>query len=195
MVRMPQRPKRLVVVIDGTNLKIALNRRSLSTWVNYRELAVEVARRVPKESGIEPWSLESVTYVTAAPIQSHDPERHSRWRRFEAMLRRTERVRLLLGRLEGPPGRVYEKGVDILVAVELLRGAYRDEYDAAILVAGDGDYADVARAVSEAGKFIANAFFADARSYALAQASQAFVDLNRIPWDRIRLRPQHRRPR
>lgn len=184
--------KRLVVVIDGTNLKGALDRRGLTTWVRYRQLAIEIAKRVPKEVGIEPWALEKVIYVTAPPIQSHNPSRYERWRKFEAMLKRTERLSLLLGRLEGSPGRIYEKGVDILVALELLRGAYKDEYDAAILVAADGDYADVAHAVREAGKVFVNSFFEDVKSYELLNASDAFVNLSHVRWESIRLQQDRR---
>jgi uncharacterized LabA/DUF88 family protein len=109
------------------------------------------------------------------------------------MMKRTERMTLRPGRLEGGPGKVYEKGVDILVALELLRGAYKDEYDAAILVAGDGDYADVALAVKDAGKTLVNSFLGDLKSYELSQAVSGFVDLANIQWNRIELRPDHRR--
>lgn len=193
MTALPITRKRLVTVIDGTNLKGALDRRSLTTWIRYRQLAVEVAKRVPKNLNIEPWSLEQVTYVTAPPIQSHNPSRYDRWRKFEAMLAASARVKLLRGRLEGPPGRVYEKGVDILVALELLRGAFKNEYDVAILVAADGDYADIASAVQECGKTFINAFFHDVRSYELSNASSAFVNISELRWDALRLPMNHPR--
>lgn len=105
---------------------------------------------------------------------------------------RTERVSLKLGRLEGPPGDVHEKGVDILVALELLRGAYRDEYDVAILVAGDGDYADIVTEVRAVGKTVLNAFFSEQKSYELAKASNGFIDLNHVNWSSIELRRDRR---
>jgi uncharacterized LabA/DUF88 family protein len=106
------------------------------------------------------------------------------------MIRRQERVELKLGRLEGGPGRVYEKGVDILVAIELLAGAFKNEYDVAIIVTGDGDFADVAREVRGAGKLIFNAFFDLQKSYELSKAANGFIDLHTINWDRLRLAPQ-----
>ena len=181
---------RLIVVIDGTNLKSALDGRGLTTHVNYRQLGIEIAKRIPAGQLPRRWALQRVVYVTASPIQSHDRDRFERWRKFEAMIRRQERVELKLGRLEGPPGRVYEKGVDILVAIELLAGAFKDQYDVAIVVSGDGDFADVAREVREAGKLIFNAFFRANQSYELAKCCNAFIPLEPVNWDRLRLAPQ-----
>lgn len=187
---LPLRRLRAIVVIDGTNLKGAIEEKGLTTWVNYRQLGAEILKRA---ESVGPWTLEGVVYVTASPIQSHDPVRFVRWRKFEEMLRGTERVQLKLGRLEGSRNAVYEKGVDILVALELLRGAYKDEYDVAAIISGDGDYADIARAVREAGKKIVNAFFADRKSYELSKASEEFVDLGKIVWRKIELRRDVRR--
>jgi len=183
-------PLRLIVVIDGTNLKGALDSRQISTHINYRQLAIEIAKKIPVGHFTERWALERVVYVTASPIQSHNRERFERWRHFEAMIRRQERVQLKLGRLEGGPGRVYEKGVDILVAIELLAGAFKDQYDVAIIISGDGDFADVAKEVQGAGKFIFNAFFEFAKSYELSKAVNDFIPLDSIGWDRLRLARQ-----
>ncbi|MBI2074150.1 MAG: NYN domain-containing protein [Gemmatimonadetes bacterium] len=170
-------------------MKAALDQRGLTTHINYRQLAIQIAKEIPAEHYSGRWSLKRVVYVTAPPIQSHNPERYERWRKFEAMIRRQERVELKLGRLEGGPGRVYEKGVDILVAIELLAGAFKNQYDMAIILSGDGDFADVARVVREAGRLIFNAFFDSQKSYELAKAANAFVRLDAIDWQRLRLAP------
>src|SRR5438093_617882 len=97
---------RFIVVIDGTNLKGALDSRGITTHINYREFAIQIGKRIPTALlGAARWALQRVVYVTASPIQSHNPERFERWRKFEAMIRRQQRVELKLGRLEGPPGR------------------------------------------------------------------------------------------
>ena len=105
------------------------------------------------------------------------------------MIQRQERVELKRGRLEGPPGRVYKKGVDILVAIELLAGSFKNEYDVGIIISGDGDFADVAREVRGAGKFIYNASFENSKSYELAKASNEFVAIDRLNWPRLQLAP------
>jgi uncharacterized LabA/DUF88 family protein len=183
-------PLRLLVVIDGTNLKGALTTHGITTHINYRQLGIEIAKKIPAKHLPERWALQRIVYVTASPIQSHDRERFERWREFEAMIRRQQRVELKLGRLEGGPGRVYEKGVDILVAIELLAGAFKDQYDVAIIVTGDGDFADVAKEVRGAGKLIFNAFFELDKSFELSNAANCFIPLDGIGWDRLRLAPQ-----
>lgn len=188
-------PLRLVAVIDGTNLKGAFSELSLNTHINYRQFAIEIAKLIPVGGLPDPkrWVLQKVVYVTAPPIQSHDRERYDRWRKFEAMIRRQERVELKLGRLEGGPGKVYEKGVDILVAIDLLAGAFKDQYDVAIVVTGDGDYADVAREVRGAGKQIYNGFFDAKKSYELSQASNGFIPIDRLNWQKLQLAPPQAR--
>jgi uncharacterized LabA/DUF88 family protein len=180
-------PLRLVTVIDGTNLKGALGPRGLTTHINYRQLAIEIAKKIPAGSIGGRWVLQKVVYVTAPPTQSHDSDRYARWRNFQSIIERQQRVELKLGRLEGAPGRVYEKGVDILVAIELLAGAFKDQYDIAIIISGDGDFADVAREVVAAGKFIFNAYFEDVKSYELARAATGFIPLDLIGWRRLEL--------
>ncbi len=51
------------------------------------------------------------------------------------------------------------KGVDIALATDLLGNAYRDNYDAAVLVAGDGDYVPLVEEVKRLGKVVHVAFF------------------------------------
>ncbi len=183
-------PLRLITVIDGTNLKGAIEIHGLTTHINYRQFAIEVAKRIPESDLPGRWALQRVVYVTASPIQSHDHARYERWRKFEAMIKRQERVELKLGRLEGGPGRVYEKGVDILVAIELLAGAFKNQFDLAIVVSGDGDFADVAREVRGAQKLIFNAFFDAQKSYELAKAANGFVRLDNIHWPKLQLAPR-----
>ena len=47
-----------------------------------------------------------------------------------------------------------EKGIDVMIAVDMVMGAVRDEFDVAILVSADTDLLPAAEAVIEAGKWI-----------------------------------------
>jgi uncharacterized LabA/DUF88 family protein len=51
------------------------------------------------------------------------------------------------------------KGVDITLTKDMLSHAFLDHYEAAILVAGDGDYAPLVDAVKERGKRVICWFF------------------------------------
>ena len=47
-----------------------------------------------------------------------------------------------------------EKGIDVMLAVDMVKGAMSDEYDVAILMSADTDLIPAAEAVIDAGKWI-----------------------------------------
>src|SRR5438105_5386462 len=76
-------------------------------------------------------------------------------------------VKILLRALDFEPrvfkkdkGQGKSKGVDITLTTEMLSHAFLDNYDAAMLVAGDGDYLPLVREVKHRGKLVCLAFFA-----------------------------------
>ena len=56
-------------------------------------------------------------------------------------------------------GSYKQKGVDILMAIDMLTKAYESHYDVAVLLAGDDDLVDLVKAVKDAGKRVYGAFF------------------------------------
>lgn len=65
-----------------------------------------------------------------------------------------------------------EKGVDVQLAVDMLTGAFRDEYDVAILVSSDGDFRPLVDAVRSMHKRVEYIFFSGAtRSSAIIQSA------------------------
>jgi uncharacterized LabA/DUF88 family protein len=58
-----------------------------------------------------------------------------------------------------PKNRLATKGVDIALTTDLLGNAYRDNYDVAVLIAGDGDYVPLVEEVKRLGKIVHVAFF------------------------------------
>ena len=53
------------------------------------------------------------------------------------------------------------KGVDIALTTDLLSNAYRNNYDVAVLIAGDGDYVPLVEDVKRLGKLVHVAFLAE----------------------------------
>ena len=51
-------------------------------------------------------------------------------------------------------GQVVEKGVDIMLATDLLYYAWQDYYDMAVLVSGDGDFAYAIQTLKNLGKYV-----------------------------------------
>lgn len=70
-----------------------------------------------------------------------------------------------------------EKQVDTRMSVDLVRMAYRDEYDAAFLLSADSDFIPAVEAVRELGKRVIAA--SPAKMFELACAVDTFVPLRR----------------
>lgn len=72
------------------------------------------------------------------------------------------------------------KGVDITMAKDILGHAFSNNYDAAVLIAGDGDYCPLVEEIKRLGKVVYVAFFAKKEfglSSDLVLASDRFFDL------------------
>lgn len=102
---------------------------------------------------------------------------------FFSLLRKIPWMRLVFGRLEmrhkdDGAGYLVEKGVDVNIAVDMVLGAVRDEYDHAFLLSADADYVPAIRAVQEIGKRVLVA--TPGKSYHLGQVADVFVRLDAL---------------
>jgi len=71
-----------------------------------------------------------------------------------------------------------QKGVDSLIAIDMITKAYESQYDEAILIAGDADFVEIVKAVKSVGARVTGAYFQ-------SSASKDLVDEfdRRIPLD------------
>jgi uncharacterized LabA/DUF88 family protein len=79
-----------------------------------------------------------------------------------------------------PSGERKAKGVDIALTKDMLSNAFQDNYDVAVLVAGDGDYVPLVEEVKRLGKLVYLMFLdhpAAGFSTPLRLASDEFYDL------------------
>jgi len=72
-----------------------------------------------------------------------------------------------------------EKGVDIDLATDMLRLAYNNAYDTAIIVTGDGDFVSAVTGVKDMGKHVENANFKDGKGYHIRTACDKFISLDK----------------
>ncbi len=68
-----------------------------------------------------------------------------------------------------------DKGTDVNIATDLLVNAFDDQYDAAVLISEDGDFASAIQEVQRLKKQVDNAFF---RKRVLAQVCNNFIHLD-----------------
>jgi uncharacterized LabA/DUF88 family protein len=72
------------------------------------------------------------------------------------------------------------KGVDVSLTTDIVSLAYRDRYDVAYLLAGDGDYEPMINEVKRAGKRVAVAFFEkQGLNPELRIAADRFIDVSK----------------
>jgi len=101
-----------------------------------------------------------------------DPERrgpaYQEQQKFLASLYAVPRLEVRLGTSKYRGEQLVEKGVDIMLATDLLQYAWENRYDVAILVSGDGDFSYAVQKVKNTGKHVEVAAFPNNLSSDLA---------------------------
>jgi len=163
--------KRVCVFVDGSNFYHGIKHNIGKTNVDFNKLSLSLCT-----TGRE---LVRTYYYNAPVNQEDDPELYKSQQRFFDGLKRMPDLQLRLGRLEKRNGVVKEKGVDIYLAVDMLRYAYNNIYDDAILVSSDGDFSEVVNAVKELGRHVEYAHFASGISKHLMDCCDRHILLTR----------------
>ncbi len=140
----------VAVFIDGSNLYRVLGDNVGRHDLDFQKFAAKLVRGR---------RLLRTYYYTAAVDQFKDLERYKSQQKFFYNLYRTPYLELRLGRLVSHGQEEVEKGVDVRLAIDMLKLAWADAYDTAILVSHDGDFADAVLAVKEMGKHVECAGF------------------------------------
>jgi len=112
-----------------------------------------VPARNPKDLALEwPIGLARILFYDARPEQSADEAMESYWRAVELLPDVETKFGVLRGGRPRRPPR--QKGVDGLIAVDMLVGAFRGLYQVGILIAGDADFVPIVNAVRREGVMV-----------------------------------------
>lgn len=134
--------KRAVAYIDGQNLFNAAKEAFGYPYPNYniRQLADTVCTQ-------QGWDLTTVHFYTGIPDPSIDPNRHHFWiaklaamgtRNIHTYSRRLSYSHQLVKASDGSLTTAFvgrEKGIDIRLALDVVRGALDNQYDVAVILA------------------------------------------------------------
>lgn len=156
-------PERAMVFIDAMNFYEGLGDLKTNTNVDYSKLAkklAEVHRR-----------LIRCHVYTGAYDQRREPDKYAAQMRFFNKVHQMPFVTLKTRPLLQRNGVYIQKGVDTLIATDMVSMAFLAHYDIAFLVSGDGDLAPAVEAVKAAGKQIIVAAFPRSRSAAVGNAA------------------------
>ena len=166
--------------IDGGYLR-SLSRERKIALVNPRKLASSLAESGP----VQTWAynpntrtnalLGRVTYYDALPGDGVQPNQNllDYWKAIEVL----EDVHLGFGAVKGLKRQARQKGVDVLIAVDMLVGAFSGLFDIAVIVTGDADFVPVVEEVKRRGVMVAIAASASSLSDDLRRVADRVVDI------------------
>jgi len=154
--RMPTEPtpKRTIVFFDGQNLFHAALSAFGYKYPNYDPVAL--AKAVCQPRG---WTVQEIHFYTGIHAAARDPFWHGFWtNKLAVMGARGAKVisrplRYRNRTVDLPGGKQFtfptaeEKGIDVRIAVDLIRGAHHNRYDVGLVFSQDQDLAEVAEEI------------------------------------------------
>ncbi len=166
-----------MVFIDGNNLYHSLKHVMGRTNLDFHEFTNRL---------VQDRQLIRVYYYNAPLNREDDEEKYRQQQSFFDSLDTVPYLTKKFGRLEKrivkqtlPDGTFVsaptyvEKGVDTFIVIDMLSHAYKDNYDTAVLVSGDEDFAVLVETVKDIGKHVEVANLGG--SYILRQAADKYV--------------------
>ncbi len=161
---------RCLVVIDGSNFYFKLKDLKLSNLLGFNFSGF--VKFLLAGDGL----FEAKYYVGAVKTDGSKKalKMFSNQRRLLAYLRKNG-IKYYLGFLLKSDGVYKEKGVDVQMAVDILRGAYKNEYDKVFLVSSDSDLVPAVEAAQEERKEVVYVGFKHSSSNALLQECRRSV--------------------
>ncbi|MGB6874963.1 MAG: NYN domain-containing protein [Candidatus Acidiferrales bacterium] len=190
---MPQEPqhKRVVSFVDGQNLFYAAKEAFGYSYPNYDVNALSHSL-----CGARGWDLIQVRFYTGIPDASDDPEKNHFWsgklavmgKQAVEVFSRPLRYRNKKVRLPDNTTHTFlageEKGIDVRIALDVMRLARLRQYDAALIFSQDQDLSEVAEEIrvlaSEQNRWIKIV-----SAFPSSPASRNRRGINKTDWIRI----------
>ena len=164
---------RIMIFIDGSNLYHSLKN-------HFKRTDIDIGKFCNKL--LEKRRLIRTYYYNATVGQREEPDRYRDQQKFFAGINAIPYCELRLGRLvynNWPSAPPYEKGVDILLATDMITHSFKNNYDVAILIAGDNDYVGAIQGVKDNGKNVEVALFGKERtSMQLRKVADKVIAIN-----------------
>ena len=155
-------PERVAIFIDGSNLYHSLEENCNRYDLDFVAFSAKLCNQR---------TLYRTYYYNVLRDRDRNPQAYEDQQKFLDALYNTPFLEVRLGGSKMRGDVAVEKGIDIMLATDLLRFAWDDRYDVAILVSGDGDFAYAVQAVKDLGKHVEIAAFPSNLSGELAQAA------------------------
>ena len=146
---------RVAIFIDGSNLYHGLKNNFHRQNLNFSEFVTKLCNSR---------KLFRTYYYNIFQDPTKWPETYKEQQEFLDILNKTNYLEIRLGGTKVAQGLPVEKGIDIMLATDLLYFGWQDFYDIAILVSGDSDFTYALKVVKNMGKYVEVAYFENAVS-------------------------------
>ncbi len=141
---------RVMVFIDGSNLYHVLSQQCGRHDLQFDKFAMKLAKGR---------QLQRTYYYNIRQESETNPNVGQEQQKFLDSMYDTPYVEVRLGIWKQRGEIMVEKGVDVMLATDLVTNAYNDHYDTAVVVSGDADFYPALQAVKDVGKHIEVAAF------------------------------------
>jgi uncharacterized LabA/DUF88 family protein len=166
--------EKVMIFIDGSNLYHSLKN-------HFKRTDLDIGRFCHKL--LDRRQLVRIYYYNARVGLKQEPEVYKQQQAFFAGIDAIPYTELRLGRLvytnQWPNVPPYEKGTDVQLATDMITHSYKNNFDVAILVAGDNDFAGAVQAVKDNGKHVEVALFGkEGTSQQLRSVADRVISIN-----------------
>lgn len=170
----------LMAFIDGGYLREQFKQKFGSDSINYGILKHQLVENFNANcDGKYRGDISRVYYYDGIVEPSNS--KYKKQMEYFDEIRNINGYQVRLGRLRpsGKEGKgpLKQKGVDVLLAVDMISKAHQDHYDFAIMIAGDDDFLDVVDAVKDAGKRVFGVYFPERISKELFDSWDARIKI------------------
>ena len=154
--------QRVAIFIDGSNLYHSLEENCKRFDLDFAAFSNKLCKGR---------TMYRTYYYNVLRDPDRNPQAYQDQQKFLSALYSTPYLEVRLGEAKMRGETAVEKGIDIMLATDLLRFAWNDLYDVAILVSGDGDFSYAVKAVKDVGKHVEIAAFPANLSWDLAHVA------------------------
>ncbi len=166
--------RRVMIFIDGSNLYHVLKQNTDKQNLDYKKFSEKLCG--DRE-------LIRTYYYNIRQDSPDNPKLAESQDRFLNALYETDYLEVKLGIWKQRGQTMVEKGVDVMIASDLIAHAYEDHYDTAILVSGDADFYPALQVVKDTGKQVEVAAFDSNLSSEAARFSDVIIKFDNRYFD------------
>jgi uncharacterized LabA/DUF88 family protein len=170
-----------IVFLDGSNMfwaskEVKASKQLADYRIDYNKLIQKLREACSP-------NIVRTYYYGSIPPQA-PPKQESYYSKLQIL-----GIKVRLRKLQHQGDTYTEKGVDMLLAMDMLSLAYNNAFDTAILVSHDQDFVELVERVQALGKIVKVVGFKDMVSHELRKSCDDFVDLW-DSWERIQFDKQ-----